>query len=153
MWSIWIPFPSTLRLSTFHVSVRHDSVVVFLLAHADIEVNLKDKEGWTPFMHACYLGNYSCVRLLLKDSRVKVDEPNKDGSTSFRLAASKGHLDVIRWWIASGREVNWGEPGNAKSDAVASLLRDFKENSGETRQRVRKELGCWYTKWPRKCLP
>ena len=52
------------------------------------------------------------VRELLKDSRVKVNEPQKDGYTSLWSAAADGHLDVIKWWIASGREMDLGKPGD-----------------------------------------
>ena len=35
----------------------HDSVVSILLAHPDIDPNLKEEEGKTPFMTACWEGN------------------------------------------------------------------------------------------------
>jgi len=38
----------------------HDSVVSILLAHPDIDPNLKNENGNTPFMTACYSGNTSC---------------------------------------------------------------------------------------------
>ena len=50
-----------------------DVIVSILLAHPDINVNMKDKIGRTPFRNACYNGHLSCVRLLLKDPRVKVN--------------------------------------------------------------------------------
>ena len=53
----------------------HDSIVSILLAHPDIDVNLKDQDEWTPFLGACFSGSTSCARLLLKDSRVMVNEP------------------------------------------------------------------------------
>jgi len=53
----------------------------------------------------------SCVRLLLKDSRVNPNEPNNSGQTPLWFAAVNRHLDVIRWWIASGREMDLGKPG------------------------------------------
>ena len=37
----------------------HDSIVSILLAHPDIDVNLKDDEGWAPFNSACYHGKTS----------------------------------------------------------------------------------------------
>ena len=75
----------------------HDSVVSILLAHPDIDPNLKDEYGITPFMTACYNGNPSCVRLLLQDRRVLVNEPNNYGETPLRRAADRGHHDVIKW--------------------------------------------------------
>ena len=120
----------------------HDSVVSILLAHPDINPNLKEKDGNTPFMISCANGYASCVRLLLQDQRVMVNEPY-DGATPLRWAASKGHQDVIKWWIASGREIDLGKPGDIyKTDAigaakkwgeteVVSLLERFKSQDQE----------------------
>jgi len=76
-------------------------VIPLLLAHPDIDVNVKDKYGWTPFFLACLNGRTACVREMLKDSRVKVNEPDIDGFTPLWRAAYWGHLDLIKWWIAS----------------------------------------------------
>jgi len=54
------------------------AVIPLLLAHPDIDVNVKDKYGQTPFLWACN-GDLSCVREMLKDSRGKVNELTKDG--------------------------------------------------------------------------
>jgi len=98
----------------------------------------------------------SCVREMLKDSRVKVNEPTDDGFTPLRSAAAFGHLDIIKWWIASGRELDLGKPGDVdRTDAigaakkrskteVVTLLKKFKENPVETGHAVRVELGLLY---------
>jgi len=133
----------------------HDAIVSILLVHPDIDVNLKSRYGHTPFLLACANGRISCVREMLKDSRVKVNEPSSVGHTPLVGAAFGGHLDVIKWWIASGREVNLGKPGDVdKTDAIgmakqrgkteiATLLERFKSDASKTRHAVRVELG-WY---------
>ena len=127
-------------------------MIPFLLAHPDIDVNAKNKYVKTPFYFACF-GRTSCVREMLKDSRVKVNDSDNDGITPLWVAATFGHLDIIRWWIASGREMDLGKPGDVdKTDAigkakqrgkteVATLLERFKENPVETRYAVSVELG------------
>jgi len=92
---------------------------------------------------------------MLKDSRVKVNEPDSDGYTPLCRAANNGHLDIIKWWIASGREMDLGKPGDDYTDViwaaedshrakkVVTLLERFKENPAETRHEVREEIG-WY---------
>ena len=92
---------------------------------------------------------------MLKDSRVKVNQPGKDGYTPLWYASYYGNLDVIRWWIASGREMDLGTPGDIKkTDAIwaammtgkkeaVTLLERFKENPEETRHAMRLEIG-WY---------
>ena len=125
-------------------------VIPLLLAHPDIDVNLKDSYGCTPFLYACC--GLPGVREMLKDSRVKVNEPNDDGHTPLWVAARRCHVDIVEWWIASGREMDLGTPGDEKTDTigagkmyghteVVSLLERFKENPGLTRYKVRVKLG------------
>ena len=90
---------------------------------------------------------------MLKDSRVKVNETNRNGYPPLFCAAYFGHLDIIKWWIASGRQMDLGKPGDIdKTDAiggakiygrtkVVSLLERFKENPEETRYVVGVKLG------------
>jgi len=132
-----------------------EPVVSNLLAHPDIDVNLRDRTGWTPFMRATISGSTPCIRVMLKDLRVRVNQPMDDGYTPLFWASHGGDFDVVRWWIASGREMDLGEPGNSKTDAidgakkngkteVATLLERFKENPEETRHAMRVELSLLY---------
>jgi len=129
----------------------HGAIVSILLAHPHIDVNQKNKHGATPSFWACYKG-FSSFSLLLQDSRVDLNEPNIDGHSPLRWAAYFGYLYLIEWWIASGREMDLGEPGNVKTDAidaarrnrkteVATLLERFSNDPAETRSRVRSGLG------------
>ena len=131
------------------------AVIPLLLAHPDIDVNVKSNGGCTPFFYACWNGRLDCVREMLKDSRVKVNEPDSDGFTPLWYAARYGILDIIRWWIASGKEMDLGKPGDVdRTDAIGvakkrgeaevlTLLKRFKETPAETRHQVRMEIG-WY---------
>ena len=106
-------------------------------------------------MHSLSLGLFWIHLLceMLKDSRVKVNEPTNSGSTPLQLAAANDHLDVIKWWIASGREMDLGEPGDVdKTDAigvakkkgkteVVALLERFKSDAAQTRHAIRVEIG------------
>jgi len=128
------------------------AVIPLLLAHPDIDVNAKNNVGSTPFLFAC-VGRPSCVREMLKDSRVKVNEPDMYGCSPLLRAAYHGRLDVIKVWIASGREIDLGKPGDVdRTDAiggakksgkteVVTLLEIFKSDAAKTRSEVRKELG------------
>jgi len=95
------------------------SVASILLAHPNIAVNLARSKGMTSFMLACCKGDI-CIRLLLRDTRVKVSKRDRDGYTPLHWAAYHGHLDVIKWWIASGREMNLGTPGEWETDAIGA---------------------------------
>jgi len=132
---------------------RRSAVIPLLLAHPGIVVNAKNEFGYTPFSIASASGFVSSVREMLKDSRVKVNQPNNAGSTPLCYAARNGHLEIIKWWIASGREMDLGKPGDVnKTDAigrakkegnteVVTLLERFKSDTAQTSHVIRVELG------------
>ena len=79
-----------------HYACSEDSSsngIPLLLAHPDIDVNVKNNGGRTPFYWACY-GHTSCVREMLKDSRVKLNEPTNSGETPLWIAARYAPLDT-----------------------------------------------------------
>ena len=144
------------RCTLLHFACRDGSrsaVIPLLLAHPDIDVNLKDKGGSTPFLSACRFGFASCVREMLKDSRVKVNEATNYGETPLWWVAYDGHVAVIKVWIASGREMDLGTPGDiSKADAIGmakmyghaeavTLLERFKRDAAQTKHATRVELG------------
>ena len=128
-------------------SYGHDKIVTMLLAHPDIDVNQKDQ---SPFLLACANVCTTCVRLLLKDARVRVNEPANDAHGPLWYAAFDGRLEMIKWWIASGRERDLGPHENAvgvamkyRYNEVVSLLERFKADPTQTKSEIRKEL-CWF---------
>ena len=79
------------------------SIVSLLLKHPGINVNKQDRDMWSPLAWACDFGSASCVRLLLKDKRVFINADCRNSFTPLHHAVFKGHIDVVKWWIASGR--------------------------------------------------
>jgi len=133
-------------------SLGSESILAIFLAHPDVDVNQKSKDKETPFFAACANGRTACVRLLLGDARVRTTELNADGRTALWYAADAGYVGVIKWWIASGREIDAGKMGKGKTDPVEAarvlcrtetvdLLKRFIFHPEVTRAEVRKELG------------
>jgi len=133
----------------------HDAAVTILLAHPDINVNARNDFGCTPFVWCCTGRHASTLRLMLNDPRVQVNQPDDDGTTPLQEILKSGSLDVLKWWIASGREMHLGEPGKVQGDIkesyysmealaeAVSLFERFNTTPKETRHAIRKELG-WY---------
>ena len=124
-----------------------EAIVAILLAHPGIDVNEKAIHGATPFFWGCTGGHVSCFRLMLKDPRVLVNEPDNFGNTPLKNAVWWKNPDVIKRWVASGREMDLGEPGNGATDAIGgarkfnlrevlALLERFQENPAETSRQV-----------------
>ena len=143
-------------ITLLHFACAVDSrsaVIPLLLAHPDIDVNAKNTYGATPFYYTCEGERPSCIREMLKDSRVNVNEPDSHGHTPLWYAAYNGSLGTIKWWIVSGREMDLGTPGDIdKTDAiglakkfgkteVGTLLERYKRDAAQTRHAIRVELG------------
>jgi len=75
---------------------RSSPVIPLLLAHPGIDVNVKNIYGQTPFYIACQTASVPSVREMLKDSRVKVNEPTGAESIPLWSAAGNGRLNVIK---------------------------------------------------------
>ena len=142
----------------------HATIILVLLSHPDIDVNQRDHDGYTPFMWACNNGKSPCARVLLKDPRVSVTQANVWGYTPLQRASLLGSLDLVKFWIASGREMDLGQPEEPESDAIqaaekmepwhggeqrkrksdiATLLKDFREDPEPVRSVVRQEVA-WF---------
>jgi len=115
----------------------HPGIVSLLLAHPAIEVNKQDGYNFTPFVMACLSGSTSCVKLLLQDSRVNLNLPGVDGFTALWQAAANAHVDVVKWWIASGREMDLGQPGVWTIDAIGVAKRN--PNSANEQEQEQEE--------------
>ena len=139
------------EMTALHVACDngHDKVVSLLLAHPDIKVNQEDEEKKTPFQTTCLSGSTTCIHLLLNDSRVATTGLKGNGYLPLYNASWNGHIDVVKWWIASGREIDLGTGSMAnavyaaqmKCKKIAALLEKFLENRTQTRNEVMMELG------------
>lgn len=123
--------------------------VRILLAHPDINVNIKNDWEITPLHFAIKAARIPSLQLLLNDPRVDVNAVAKDGSTPLFMAVSSGRLDVVSWLIAKrGDQLDLtaevsvegemmdvfelAEKGNHKE--VLELLTRFKEDPVAVRE-------------------
>jgi len=131
-------FPTALHIACYK---NHPEIVALLLAYPGIDVNQTNDYLCSPVNTACIMGHTSCVRLLLEDNRVDVSRCPYYG------AVVDGHLETIKCFIASGRQMDLGNILDYKRSQpldwqMSSLLRKFKDHPDETRYQVRLELGC-----------
>jgi len=111
----------------------HVEVVKLLLAHPNIDVNLKSAGGQTPLSFAGRNGHASVVKLLLKDPRVNITLDDDNGCTPLDWASLNGRHKVIEWFIASGRDL-----GTRKENVPLKLP----ENTVEVKLCL-----CWRDSW------
>ena len=75
---------------TYHLLERKDD---FLFS--DIDVNAKDKDGWTPVLYAIAGGHLNVFELLA--SHGATFEPAADGRTILMQASAKGDISLLRY--------------------------------------------------------
>ncbi|CRK35879.1 hypothetical protein BN1708_019843, partial [Verticillium longisporum] len=62
------------------------------LIHVGMDVNAKDRWGWTALSMAAY-GGFPAIARLLLDNGANLDNVDVDGDTPIDLAANRGHTD------------------------------------------------------------
>ncbi|KAF0686272.1 Aste57867_21878 [Aphanomyces stellatus] len=75
---------------------HHTSVVALLLAHADIDVNVKDDEGLTPLMNACSRAPDELIALLLRHTKLNVNMIGPVGDTALDIAVQSGRSSIVQ---------------------------------------------------------
>jgi len=147
-------------------ALGHVEVVKRLLAHPNINVNLKNSDERTPLSYGCWIGQVSVVEVLLKDPRVNVALDDNNGRTPLWHASWFGHHEVIEWLIACGKDIGienkkgkaFGQDYTVLEIArergkteVMSLLERFIADPALTRHELRVKLGVLdvlLTSWP-----
>jgi len=121
-------------------------IVSFLLKQPAIDVNRTCPGGRTALMMACHKGNLECVRLLMQHP-IRVEMRGfVSGETAIEIAVSRGWKDILRWWIATGHEIDtrrlYVGPGGSEADQLEmeSMLRDFEKDPDFVRQQLSVEF-------------
>ncbi|MFH0821227.1 MAG: ankyrin repeat domain-containing protein [Pseudomonadota bacterium] len=69
------------------------------------EIDLENREGWTPLMEAACCGHTSVVGLLL-DRGAEIDHQNRSGRTALMFTAAAGHASVVKLLLARGAKTD-----------------------------------------------
>ena len=78
----------------------HEEMVQLLLTAPNLNINQKDKsDGATALFIACRDGATECVRHLLKNDSIHIDEIKFNGRTPLFIASFWGYLEIIEMLI------------------------------------------------------
>ena len=129
-------------------------VLSHLLARSDLDVNKRNSWKGTSLLLACLKGRKEAVVGMLQDWRVNVNLADYAGCTPLWWACQCDHLEIVKWLLASGRELDLERKGrfygremtplevartNNKRE-MAELLSNFAADKTRTRLQVRLEL-------------
>jgi len=77
----------------------YKEIVILLLKQSDIDVNIKDSQGFTALMCAAEQGHNDIIELLLEHPNINVNIQNNRGATALMQAAVKGHKKVVQQFL------------------------------------------------------
>lgn len=94
-----------------------DLRLIRLLLARGVDVNLKDKHGWTPLFHSVKRNNLTITSFLLGNgadpNTFSIDMQSVKRITPLHLATAQGNLDITKLLLAYGADVNAnGDNGN-----------------------------------------
>jgi hypothetical protein len=78
--------------------------VIRLLSIRNINVNVKDVDGWTPLHDAARNGHIEIARLLLQNG-AKVNAKDRWDRTPLHIAAFRGHVDILHLLVENGADL------------------------------------------------
>ena len=70
--------------------------MLLLIESDDVDINVKDNVGRTPFSWAARNGHEAVVRLLIESDDVDINAKENDGQTPLSLAAIGRHEAIVR---------------------------------------------------------
>ena len=76
-----------------------------MLLDKGIDVNAKDKHGWTALMAGAEGGHRTATRALLKKG-ANINAEDEYGWTALMRAASEGHLETVKILLDGGADVS-----------------------------------------------
>ena len=114
---------------TLAVEGKHGAIVDELIQQ-NASQNSQDKEGWTPLMYACKLGDMRCVVRLL-NHRADLDKSNRSGYTALCVAIEFRQTQVIKKLLEYPLDVNKGAPlALAAQLGLENIVRDLIQKDG-----------------------
>jgi len=78
---------------------------VKILLAAGAQVNSKNENGWTPLIHAAYMGNVGALTLLV-NRKAALEAADQTGRTPLYHAAGNGRLECVKILLAAGARVD-----------------------------------------------
>lgn len=117
----------------------HSPVIIRTILQSNVDVNTRNKLGWTPLMQASRSPLSDAVALLLKEGRnVDVNAANNEGWTALMIAIASNNSETYgKWAVAEASIRNPNEP--VKEDEIKWVAKLFSRNAAIGRlQRV------WY---------
>ena len=75
------------------------------LLETDININIKDDDGYTALTHSVYGGYLKCVKLLIKKG-ANVNIKDNNGYTALMEATTHGHIEIVKFLLENDADPN-----------------------------------------------
>ena len=125
--------------------------VSLILCHENVNVNLQNINGYTPFSFACLYDVDQVVWMLIQDARVDVNLENQYGCSPLFLACANEFTNVVRIILSYGRWLNVNAKDitgitalqvSKKIDAIdiVNLIEEYHINPTEMQKKFRRDF-------------
>lgn len=84
---------------------RHLDIAKLLIKHKGLNTEVRDNDGRTLLMWACFCGNHEIVEALIEDG-ADVNAKDYFNRTALMWAAWKGHIIIVECLIEAGADAN-----------------------------------------------
>ena len=98
---MFLTYTFAFKETNYRFHYKH--LIFFAFVCRKVDLDKKNRGGWTPLMYACYIGHDNIVNLLL-DASVNVNVQNNKGQTPLMLAASCGN-ESVAYFIYSVKQI------------------------------------------------
>ena len=137
---------------------HHTEIVQILLKNKNINVNLQNIGGWSPFYRACLDDSYGSALLMIQDPRVDINMAENNGWSPLMRACYWGRTKIVQLLLSFGRKIDIHKKstrdlltiksGSTALDVakqrnktdVVQLLEYYRNNPKETQKLWRNEL-------------
>ena len=143
----------------FACHLNYTKLAEFLLQNKKINVNLQNKDGWSPFSSsACLNDRCAIIHFLLQDARVDTNLANYCGCSPLMQACYYGRTKTIQLLLSYGRNIDVHKKSTKDNGDIISgstaldiakrrnityivqLLQQYINNTKETQKTLRNQL-------------
>jgi ankyrin repeat protein len=111
-------YGNTALLLALKFNYKKNEVIYKSLIKAGAYLNLSDKYGCTPLMHAAMKGEVELVKLL-SEAGADLNLSDKYGSTPLMYAAMRGEVELVKMLSEAGADLNLQDPSGRSALSIA----------------------------------
>lgn len=110
--------------SFLHYAILEDreDIIDFLFKQKKLDINIKDRDGNTPWFLAIYKKNINYVKLFFTHSEIDILAVNNNHHSAIHLASHMGCTDILRVLLSQGLNINERKANDNRTPLMTAAL-------------------------------